>query len=77
MSGSTRGEGVVLSDRFPSYSTCGEPSAAARSLIPPPHNHQVVSTMGMTIEPFRPETKNGLLHGQGSCDANGGLAAML
>ncbi|MGO8786454.1 MAG: ArgE/DapE family deacylase [Terriglobia bacterium] len=37
----------------------------------------VVSTKGMTIDPFRPETKNGQLYGRGSCDTKGGLAAML
>jgi len=37
----------------------------------------VVSTKGMTIEPFRPEVRNGLMYGRGSCDTKGGLAAML
>lgn len=37
----------------------------------------VVSTKGMTIAPFKPETRGGLLYGRGSCDTKGGLAAML
>lgn len=36
-----------------------------------------VSIKGMTIPPFEPSITNGLLHGRGSCDTKGGLAAML
>ena len=32
---------------------------------------------GMTIEPFVPHIRAGRLHGRGSCDVKGGLAAML
>ena len=35
------------------------------------------SEIGMTIEPFRPVTKNGLMYGRGSCDTKAGLAAMM
>jgi acetylornithine deacetylase len=36
-----------------------------------------VSIKGMTIPPFDPSIANGNLHGRGSCDTKGGLAAML
>lgn len=36
-----------------------------------------VSSAGMTVEPFKPIIKNGLVYGRGSCDTKGGLAAML
>lgn len=35
------------------------------------------SINGMTIPPFEPEIREGLMYGRGSCDTKGGLAAMM
>ncbi len=40
--------------------------------------HQdTVPVEGMTIEPFRPERREGRVYGRGACDTKGGMAAML
>lgn len=40
--------------------------------------HQdTVPVDGMTIGPFTPEIRDGRIHGRGSCDVKGGMAAML
>ena len=36
-----------------------------------------VSVLGMKVEPFRAEIRNGRMFGRGTCDTKGGLAAML
>jgi acetylornithine deacetylase len=40
--------------------------------------HQdTVPTDGMTIDPWKPEVRDGRLYGRGSCDIKGGMTAML
>ena len=36
-----------------------------------------VSTAGMTIDPWKPEIREGRLYGRGACDTKGGMAAMM
>ncbi|MDA8743166.1 M20 family metallopeptidase [Rubripirellula amarantea] len=36
-----------------------------------------VSTVGMSIDPWMPEIRDGKLYGRGSCDTKGGMAAMM
>lgn len=36
-----------------------------------------VSVQGMTIPPFEPSVKNGLMYGRGACDTKAGLAGMM
>ncbi len=36
-----------------------------------------VSTVGMTIDPWNPEIRDGKMYGRGSCDTKGGMAAMM
>jgi acetylornithine deacetylase/succinyl-diaminopimelate desuccinylase-like protein len=52
------------------------PSQGGQVLLFEAHQDTVPVT-GMTIDPFRPEVRDGRLYGRGSCDIKGGLAAML
>ncbi|MFG0261174.1 MAG: M20 family metallopeptidase, partial [Novipirellula sp. JB048] len=36
-----------------------------------------VSTVGMTIDPWDPQIRDGKMYGRGSCDTKGGMAAMM
>jgi len=36
-----------------------------------------VATVGMTINPWEPEIRDGKMYGRGSCDTKGGMAAMM
>lgn len=49
---------------------------AAKRLVFEAHT-DTVSARGMTIEPFKPEIREGALYGRGACDTKAGLAAML
>jgi acetylornithine deacetylase len=51
-------------------------SGGGRSLMLNGHM-DTVGVQGMTIEPFTPFVKKGLLHGRGACDMKGAIAAML
>lgn len=49
---------------------------SSRSIVLESHM-DTVSVDGMTIDPFAPEIKEGLLYGRGSCDTKAGLAGMM
>jgi acetylornithine deacetylase len=51
-------------------------SGGGRSLMLNGHM-DTVGVEGMTIDPFRPFAKAGLLHGRGACDMKGAIAAMI
>jgi len=51
-------------------------SGDGRSLMLNGHM-DTVGVEGMTIKPFRPFVKRGLLHGRGACDMKGAIAAMI
>jgi len=52
------------------------PGKTAGRLILEAHM-DTASINGMTIAPFEPEIRDGLLYGRGSCDTKAGLAAMM
>jgi acetylornithine deacetylase len=51
-------------------------SDAGRSLMLNGHM-DTVGVQGMTIDPFRPSVKNGLLHARGACDMKGAIAGII
>lgn len=56
----------------------GSPSLADGGRLVLVDAHQdTVPVGGMTIDPFRPEIRDGRLFGRGSCDVKGGMAALL
>jgi len=52
-------------------------SPGSRRMILFDVHQDTVPTDGMTIEPFTPRIDGNRLHGRGSCDIKGGMAAML
>lgn len=53
-----------------------ERPGAKRTVLLDAHQ-DTVPIDGMTIDPFRPEIREGFLYGRGACDDKGGLASML
>jgi acetylornithine deacetylase len=51
-------------------------SGGGRSLMLNGHM-DTVGVRGMSIEPFRAVERNGAIHGRGTCDMKGGIAAMI
>lgn len=49
---------------------------ATRTILLDAHQ-DTVPIDGMTIDPFKPEIRDGRLYGRGSCDVKGGLASMM
>ena len=52
-------------------------SPASRRTVLLDAHQDTVPVDGMTIPPFEPVERSGLLYGRGSCDVKGGMAAML
>jgi acetylornithine deacetylase ArgE len=52
------------------------PSQGGRVILLDAHQ-DTVPVDGMTIEPFRPQVRDGRLYGRGACDTKGGMAAIL
>ncbi|MEP7362050.1 MAG: M20 family metallopeptidase [Acidobacteriota bacterium] len=74
-----RGIGTWRQDVLP-----GRPNVVAKLAGRNPHRRVILeahvdtaSITGMTIPPFEPEVRDGLMFGRGSCDNKGGLAAMM
>ena len=65
----------VVDDRWNVIATL-KGTGGGRSLLMNGHM-DTVGVEGMTIEPFKPYVKDGLLHGRGACDMKGGIAAMV
>src|SRR5690606_17238485 len=56
----------------------GSPSVEAGGAVVLFEAHQdTVPVDGMTIEPWKPEVREGRMYGRGSCDIKGGMTAML
>ena len=53
------------------------PTAAGGCIVLLDAHQDTVPVDGMTIEPFRPQERDGRLYGRGACDTKGGMAAML
>jgi len=74
-----RGIGTWRQDVFP-----GRPNVVAKLAGRNPHRRMILeahvdtaSITGMTIPPFEPEVRDGLMFGRGACDNKGGLSAMM
>lgn len=66
------------------YAASNRPSVIASAITDPAlptlafeAHLDTVGTEGMTIDPFRPEIKDGKIYGRGACDTKGSAAAML